>query len=114
RRTTVLIPSRAAPDKPTQVLRISFGEMFAAAHAFASASCNDARARVSPTRTTLLGPPLPRPSTRLSSPTRQVVFVPPPSIPTKIVIELLLSQASRRNRYAPGCILTYTRAHCQL
>src|SRR5207249_6831483 len=75
---TVVISGLPAPEAPIQVRLISAGEIFATAHACRIAASSDSPAIASPTRTTLLGPALPAPSTALSSPIRQEVLVPPP------------------------------------
>ena len=81
RRTTSAKSGRAAPEPPTQVRETSAGVMPAAAHAWQADCRRDSRASTSPTRTMLLGPAVAVASERDSSPTAQVVLVPPPSIP---------------------------------
>src|SRR5690242_2858094 len=56
------------------------------------ASFRLSRACDSPARTTLLPAPVPVPRTDVSSPTRHLVFVPPPSMPRKKLTSVLVSQ----------------------
>jgi hypothetical protein len=74
---------RAAPAIPTHAPPIVDGSIPAVEHAWPIASAKAVRVAASPTRTTLLGPPVPAPNTDFSSPITHDVVVPPPSMPRK-------------------------------
>ncbi len=73
--------ARPAPEAPTHAHSICAGSTLAATQAWRTAACNPSRARASPSRMTLLPPAVAMPSTDFPSPTAQVVFVAPPSMP---------------------------------
>jgi hypothetical protein len=90
--TTLAISGRAPPAIPTQVFLICAGMIFASAQACRMAALRLSRACCSPSRTTLLPPDVPVPSTEFSSPMMHEVLLPPPSIPRKILTSVVLSQ----------------------
>src|ERR1700733_3383033 len=85
-----------------QASRMSEGSTLAAAQARRIAAVRAWPAACSPTRTTLLPPPMPVPRTAVSLPTTQVVCVPPPSIPRKRVTGVVLHQKLFTAKIAEG------------
>jgi hypothetical protein len=97
-RTAALTCWLVPPAIPMQVREICFGFRFAAEQAWRMACESDFCADACPRRTMLLPAPAPLPSTETSSPSKQVVLLPPPSMPRKKATSVVLSQDRNRVR----------------